>query len=128
MTKPKVEIENFDIETELRCRCGCGRYNFDTEFLIRLQAFRYMLGKGLTVTSGGRCKQHNKNEGGVDTSCHQCETKKATAVDVTNSNCREIYERACECKLFNEVIWYERKNFVHLGLDRKQKGNYFTKA
>lgn len=128
MTKPKVEIENFDIETELMCRCGCGRYNYDTEFLIRLQAFRYLLGKPLTVTGGGRCIKHNTDEGGVDTSCHQCETKKATAVDVTNNNCLELYEKACDSKLFNEVILYERKNFVHLGLDRKQKGNYFAKA
>ena len=127
MTKIKVEIEDFSVE-ELTCRCGCGIFNYDHEFLVRLQAFRYALGKGLNVTSPGRCLNNNTNAGGVVTSCHQCETKKATAVDVTNSNCREIYERACECKLFNEVIWYERKNFVHLGLDRKQKGNYFTKA
>ena len=125
MTKPVVEIENFTIETELRCRCGCGRYNYDTEYLIRLQAFRYMLGVGLTVTGGGRCKKHNANEGGVPTSLHFCEGKKATAADVTNSNCENIYKRACASGLFNEVIWYKKKNFVHLGLDRNQKGNYF---
>lgn len=125
MTKPTVTIENFDIETELMCRCGCRRYNYSTEFLIRLQAFRYMIGVGLTVSGPGRCKKHNADEGGVDTSLHVCEGKKATAIDVTNSNCKNIYDRACACGLFNEVIWYKNKNFVHLGLDKRQKGNYF---
>lgn len=128
MTKPKVTINNFDIETELMCRCGCGRYNYDDEFLIRLQAFRYILNKPLTVTGGGRCIKHNSDEGGVDTSCHQCETKKATAVDVTNSNCLEVFKQACSSKLFNEVIYYEKKNFVHLAFDKNQKGDYFTKV
>lgn len=127
MTKPKVTIENFDIETELTCRCGCKRYNYDNEFLIRLQAFRYMLGKGLTVTGPGRCIKHNADPsvGGTPTSLHICEGKAATAIDVSNGNVQEIYTKACACGLFNEVIWYKKKNFVHLGLDRKQKGNYF---
>ena len=125
MTKPKVEIKNFDIETELMCRCGCKKYNYDDEFLIRLQAFRYILNKPLIVTGGGRCIKHNTDEGGVDTSCHQCETKKATAVDVTSDNCQEVFKQACSSKLFNEVIYYEKKNFVHLALDKKQIGDYF---
>lgn len=127
MTKPKVEIKNFDIETELMCRCGCKRYNYDDEFLIRAQAYRYMLGIGMTVTSGGRCVKHNRVEGGVDNSCHQCETKKATALDFTCSAMAYAFDLACKSGLFNEVIWYTKKNFIHLGLDRNQKGNYFIK-
>lgn len=84
-----------------------------------------MLNKSLRVTSGGRCVKHNGDVGGVDTSCHQCETKKATACDVTNGNCEEIYKKSCASGLFNEVIWYQKKNFVHLGLDRKKKVNFF---
>jgi hypothetical protein len=127
MTHPKVEIKNFDIETELTCRCGCGRYNYDDEFLIRAQAYRYMLKMAMRVTSGGRCKQHNKDEGGVDTSCHQCETKKATALDFTCNAMASAYDLACKSGLFNEVIWYTKKNIIHLGYDKNQKGNYFTK-
>lgn len=81
----------------------------------------------MTVTSGGRCVKHNKDVGGVSTSLHECETKKAAAIDVTNSNCLEIYNKACKSGLFNEVIYYTKKNIVHLGLDRKQKNNYFIK-
>lgn len=127
MTKPKVTIENFDIETELTCRCGCKRYNYDDEFLIRVQAYRYMLKKGMTVTSGGRCYQHNLDEGGEPTSCHECETKKATALDFTCDTMAAAYNLACKSGLFNEVIWYTKKNIIHLGLDRNQKGNYFVK-
>lgn len=85
------------------------------------------MGVGLIVISGGRCIKHNRDVGGVPSSFHQCETKKATAVDVTNSNCEEIYIKACKCGLFNEIIWYKKKNIVHLGLDRNQRNNYFIK-
>lgn len=122
----KADIENFT-ENELKCRCGCGRLNVDNEFLIRVQAFRYLLGRAMTVTSCCRCIKHNKAVGGVDTSCHQCETKKATALDFTCANLEQAFMLACSCGLFNEVILYKNKRFIHLGLDRNQKGNYFKK-
>ena len=121
----RVKIEHFT-DVELECRC-CGKLNYSEEFLIRLQAFRYMLGKGLTVTSPCRCIENNQRAGGELTSLHECETKQASAIDVTNSNCEEIYIKACKCGLFNEVIWYKKKNIVHLGLDKKQTGNFFVK-
>lgn len=123
---PSVVIKNFTKE-ELTCRCGCGKFNVDEEFLIRLQAFRYILNLPMNVTSGGRCVKHNKEVGGVNTSCHQCETKKATAVDFYCSNMQKAYTLACSSGLFNEVIWYTNKHFIHLGLDRNQKDNYFKK-
>jgi hypothetical protein len=124
MTALTVIIPNFTRE-ELECRC-CGKLNMDTEFIVRLQAFRYLLKKPLTVTCASRCKKHNKEVGGENTSCHICEGKKSTAADVTNSNCAEIYNLATKSGLFNEIIYYKAKNFVHLGLDRNQKGNYFV--
>ena len=125
MTQPTAEIENFDIETELQCRCGCKSYNYDNEFLIRLQAYRYMLNQGMTVTSGCRCKQHNKDEGGVDTSLHICEGKAAMMLDFTCNDMQSAYNLACTSGLFNEVIWYKSKNFIHIGLDRNQTEDYF---
>lgn len=122
-----VNIENFT-ENELKCRCGCGRLNYDNEFLIRVQAFRYILKMAMTVTSGGRCVKHNRAVGGEPTSCHECETKKATALDFTCNNLEQAYNLACSCGLFNEVIYYVNKRFIHLGFDKKQKGNYFKKA
>ena len=118
-----VPIRNFT-EKELQCRC-CGLLNMSEEFLIRLQAFRYILKKPLTVTSSCRCKKHNKEVGGEANSCHLGEGKKCSAADVTNSNCLDIYNLACKSGLFNEVIYYKSKNFVHLGLDSAQKGNFY---
>ena len=120
-----VMINNFSIN-ELKCRCGCEKYNYDDEFLIRVQAYRYMLGLSMTVTSGGRCIKHNKEVGGAANSCHECESKKATALDFYCTNMKKAYELACKSGLFNEVIWYQKKHFIHLGLDRKQKEDYFT--
>lgn len=122
----QANIENFT-ESELKCRCGCGRLNYNNEFLIRVQAYRYLLGRAMTITSGGRCVKHNKDVGGEPTSCHECETKKATALDFTCSNLEQAYILACNCNLFNEVIYYVNKRFIHLGLDKKQKGNYYIK-
>lgn len=120
-----VNIKNFT-EDELKCRCGCGRLNVDNEFLIRIQAFRYMLGLTMNVTSCGRCVKHNKEVGGAANSCHECETKQATALDFYCANNQKAFDLACKCGLFNEVIYYSKKNFIHLGLDRKQECNYFS--
>ena len=120
-----VKIENFS-KKELSCKCACKMYNMDEEFLIRLQSFRYILNMPMKITSAGRCKAHNKAVGGVDTSCHQCETKKATAVDFTCRNLQFAYSLATKTELFNEIIWYKDKNFIHLGLDKKQKYNYYV--
>ena len=125
MTQITVPIQKFT-KDELKCRCGCNKYNVDTEFLIRAQAYRYMLGLCMTVTSCGRCFKHNKEVGGAVNSCHECTTKPATAMDFYCSSNKKAYELACNCGLFNEVIWYKAKNFIHIGLDRHQKDNYFT--
>jgi len=121
----KVKINNFT-KKELTCRCGCKLFNYDDDFLIRLQAFRLIIDKPLFVSSGCRCKNHNKNIGGADNSLHESTTKQASACDVTNDNCQKIYEAACISGLFNEVVYYETKRFVHLGHDLNQPGNYFN--
>jgi len=119
-----AKIENFT-ENELKCKCGCGRLNIDNEYLVRLQAFRYILGRPIKINSACRCVKHNKNSGGVETSCHQCETKKCTAADISCIDLEDAYAKACKSGLFNEIIFYRSKMFIHLGLDRKQKGNFF---
>jgi hypothetical protein len=120
----KAEIKNFT-KKELACRCGCGLLDYDDNFLVRLQAFRLILSEPLYPTSGCRCKRHNAYVGGVPNSLHEAETKPATAVDVANSNVKHVYETAINSRLFNEVILYKRKAFVHLGYNPNQSGNYF---
>lgn len=123
----KVPINNFS-EDKLKCPC-CGRLNHDEGFLIRLQAFRFLLDSPFQETSGGRCLKHNKEVGGVDTSCHQNETKKATALDgyPTRKTLINTFKLAIACGLFNEVILYLDKHFIHLAYDKKQgKKKYYA--
>jgi hypothetical protein len=121
-----VRIKNFT-KNELSCKCACKMFNMDEEFLIRLQAYRYLLDMPMNPTSACRCKKHNKAVGGVDTSCHQCETKQATAIDFTCRDLHKAFELARRTELFNEIIWYQSKNIIHLGLDRSQKNIYCEK-
>lgn len=126
----KVVIKYFT-EKEMSCRCGCGKLNYSHDFLIRLTAFRIMMAIIFTVTCGNRCWKHNKDPkvGGEPTSRHLCEDSKgnpieASAADISTSNLKDTFNKACASGLFNEVIWYTAKNFIHLGCDPNQKGNW----
>lgn len=124
MTKVVVQLNNISVE-ELKCKCGCNTFNYDNDYLIRLGALRILANMPFIFTSGCRCKNHNHNEGGEPTSLHECTTKKASASDVTCKNCLSLYTIACKSGLFNEVIYYKKKNFVHLGFDKKQTSPFF---
>jgi hypothetical protein len=125
----KVSLPNFSRKHPdwLECRCGCGSFNYSEKFLICLQALRFLYGKPMTVTCGCRCIKHNSSPevGGVEKSLHECETKKASAADVTSPYLEELYKLACSCGMFNEAIWYKKKRFIHLGQDPNQDGNYY---
>lgn len=136
----KANIENFT-EKEIACKC-CGKLNISDKAIISLQAFRYMLNNKykknirLNVTSGCRCRKHNKAEGGVDeirngvlvTSRHECTTKKSDAFDLTSPDLdyKTLYQEAINSKLFSTVIRYDRQHFVHT--DTQPRANYEIKA
>jgi hypothetical protein len=52
-------------EDEFCCRCGCGKANMNHEFLVKLQVIRSNIGLPMTITSGYRCEEHDKNIGGA---------------------------------------------------------------
>lgn len=58
---------------EFACQCGCGAGSniddIDRELLNRLCTVREQYGP-MVVTSGARCPQHNKDEGGKPASAH----------------------------------------------------------
>ena len=56
--------------SEFACRCGCGFSTIDYEVVAACNAIREHFGKPLTVTSGCRCKAHNRAAGGSDASQH----------------------------------------------------------
>ena len=68
------DFKNFTM-SELKCKCG-GKYcngmptGFSYELLGQLQQIRNHFGKPVMITSAVRCKQHNKNVGGVSNSKH----------------------------------------------------------
>tara|TARA_R110000764_G_scaffold175862_2_gene262160 strand:+ start:205 stop:570 length:366 start_codon:yes stop_codon:yes gene_type:complete len=55
---------------EFACQCGCGSDQVSQELVSKLEMTRMMYGKPMKISSGIRCKTHNKNVGGVDDSEH----------------------------------------------------------
>jgi len=60
--------ENFSRE-EFACKCQCGSDTVDAELIRILQDVRDKFGP-ITITSGVRCAEYNRNVGGVKTSQH----------------------------------------------------------
>ena len=61
--------KNFNRD-EFRCNCGCGFDDVDPELVDMLQTIRSYVGSPFRISSGCRCKQHNKKVGGVRNSQH----------------------------------------------------------
>lgn len=66
-----VQIGRYFKEHEMECQCGkCLKTVFDANLIRKLDAMREELGRPITITSGYRCKSHNKNVGGSPNSQH----------------------------------------------------------
>lgn len=77
MTNKIKLTANFSLH-EFACKCGCNTVMLHPDLLNKLQLLRNKVGKSLTINSGYRCPQHNKNVGGVKDSLHM----KGQAVDI----------------------------------------------
>ena len=66
---------------EFACKCGCGFDTVDTELLKALQIIRGRLDSPITITSGCRCDEYNREVGGKENSQH----KKGRAADIVVS-------------------------------------------
>lgn len=82
-------------------------------FLLKLDMIRGNIGRPITITSGYRTEQHNREVGGVDSSSHT----KGLAADIS---CRDnqlrmlIVKRAIDIGINRIGIG---KSFVHLDID-----------
>lgn len=65
---PKLS-KNLSTE-EVKCKCGCGLDRLHPKTVELFQKTRDYCGYPLIVTSGCRCKKHNKAVGGVADSAH----------------------------------------------------------
>jgi len=98
---------------ELECKCGCELYNVTDEFLEKLNQARSIAGVPFKVNSCCRCAQHNKDEGGSETSSHLS----GVAVDLSSFNSRERF------KILEGAILAEftriglGEDFIHLDID-----------
>ncbi|MFK7828121.1 MAG: D-Ala-D-Ala carboxypeptidase family metallohydrolase [Oligoflexales bacterium] len=99
--------------SELACLC-CGECKMNHVFMDRLQVFRDLYGKPLTIVSGYRCMLHNRVVGGSPKSDHL--RGEAVDIRVKDKNSNELYrlrEIAFALK-FNGIGF--GKNQFHLGL------------
>lgn len=55
---------------EFTCHCGCGYNTIDIRLVKILDDIRDHYGKPAIITSGVRCKKHNRAVGGVENSWH----------------------------------------------------------
>jgi len=74
---------------EFACPC-CGQVNFSVDFARKLDVLRMLFGAPLVLESAGRCVEHNKEVGGVESSRHLfiLGEKEADAVDIHEKNRR----------------------------------------
>jgi uncharacterized protein YcbK (DUF882 family) len=65
-----MKLSAFFDRSEFECSCGCGLATVDVELLRILDGVRINFSSPVTITSGHRCKTHNKAVGGVSGSYH----------------------------------------------------------
>lgn len=83
-------VDYFDKE-EFECKCGCGLCDPNPELVRKLNVARYFADMAIKINSGTRCKEHNRQEGGSETSSHLISVMGfSTAVDI---QCRDALER-----------------------------------
>lgn len=121
INEPK-KVEDLQITENFKGRefaCNhCKKLLIDDELVKRLQKLRDIFSTGIIVTSGYRCKVHNKNVGGSSGSLHLA-GKAADIMMLGKLNAFQVFTEAC--KIFNRVGFYQSSNspnaaFLHVDL------------
>jgi len=104
------------MEDRFKCNCGCGLgiKDMDAMFLLKLAAVERATGIKLKYTSAIRCKIHNKEVKGSETSSHLL----GLAVDILieSSHNRFIILKALMAAGFTRIGAY--KTFIHVDYDK----------
>jgi len=78
---------------EIACKCGCGLANLSVHTIQVFQVTREYCGFPLFITSGCRCKKHNRAVGGVVDSAHTPdELGFCQALDIRFSSPQQLYK------------------------------------
>ena len=111
-----IQTKHFNPNTDIKLLCTCGHPNCDKRsvnqsVLDKVELLRVMVDRPLTVTSGGRCKNHPNEIMRTTTADHQ----KGIGIDIAVSGGvqrGELVEVGIQCG-FNAIG--VAKTFVHLG-------------
>ncbi|MBT6994523.1 MAG: peptidase M15 [Candidatus Cloacimonetes bacterium] len=118
MNKIPKRIKHFK-KHELACRC-CGMMNISELFLDALENARMIAGIPFVITSGCRCKQHNKTVGGKMNSKHLCSDEiETSAIDIRARNDYErgVIVRALFLAGIQQIGVNVDDNFIHCEID-----------
>ena len=114
-------IENYFKLSEFACKCGCGFCEPDIRLIDALNVIRGKLGAPIAVTSGCRCKEHNKSVGGSADSAHL----RGTAADIISKGILPVRIWDLTRSLYHagrlpELSGLGRyKTFIHVDVDDK---------
>lgn len=106
-------MPNYFKEKEFACKCGCGYSDISQELLSRLNLAREEAGVPFIITSGCRCKEHNKAVGGVADSAHT----KGLAVDIYAPDATRWHILAALFLYFHRIGISFKGNFIHVDID-----------
>jgi len=124
ITESKRITKHFH-STEFKCKCGCGKIYIEEKLVNRLETlFAKLNASKCIISSGYRCKKHDKAVGGSGTGQHT----KGKAADCVyyDKNGKIIPSKIVVCvandsKLFNGMAKID-KNYSHL--DIRTLGKY----
>lgn len=85
----KIESSYFK-RREFACQCGCGFDTVDEALLYLLNQVRMHFEQPVTITSGCRCVQHNRDIGGAPMSQHVF--GRAADIKVKDTDPEEVYD------------------------------------
>lgn len=107
---PKIDWTEFEYfkREEFKCQCGgkyCNGYpaEMNPKLVNILEELRKYFGKAVRIMSGARCKQHNKNVGGVSNSQH------------LYGNAADIYIEGVDRELIKKKAYELGAKYVYYG-------------
>ena len=78
--------------SEFACKCGCGFATVDAELLKTLEVVREYFDEPVTINSGCRCDEHNRNErAALGLPDNNSKHKQGIAADIVVKNVSPIF-------------------------------------
>lgn len=100
---------------EFVCKCGCNSCEMDLDFMVLIIRARAEASIPFVITSGYRCAEHNRNEGGVSNSAHT----KGKAVDIAAPTPYHRFHiiKGLIVAGFTRIGINEQRGFIHVDND-----------